>query len=517
MMEKWLILIRLRFLNEVRPAFRREVWDPRRTLTCGLYTLALPLVTAAAISLGSFSLLNSGQSRAISLCMLALIALMTVVAEFYRASAFSPEARLFRSVRVKPLLGLSYFVALALFRGGFAFAAVLAVSLVIFGSGDSPVAVSQIIVVELAVVVFLTVLGVFISILLRRTTDWLRLSPHLAWGLILPAYFLGLFVGLSTILGTGSWRELMGPRFLGMGVLPGRVLELSIRAGSQLSSSIDSTGGALCMLLASGVMLYVIHLTWSSDLLGSTARIGSPPYGTRPFRCFSRRLSVALFQKDCREVWRDPANRIGLGIVGLLLLATFIGQYRRLRFSDTPTKALVISVSIIILLPMLLTGRSVVSELGGLTLYRRFRIGVRRLFRLKLVPQISLNVLLGLVLTLPFLAVFWGQSTEIEICVYFLALFVLLPNMTALVLALAVLFPVGPEGNGPLPLSGTGLVVYFVVVSLASGALFAIHDVALNPEKTPELVGFGALLLSLALSGPLSLILARSSVERSMD
>ncbi|MEJ2077642.1 MAG: hypothetical protein P8Z74_06510 [Acidobacteriota bacterium] len=263
-----------------------------------------------------------------------------------------------------------------------------------------------------------------------------------------------------------------------------------------------------------GSALYLIRRFWADELIGEGEHLGCGSSPSLQFRAFSRRLSSALFQKDLRELWRNRSSRLSLGIVGLLLVVAFVAQYRRMATMGGSTKALILSLAVINVIPMLITGRSIVGEISKLDLYRQFRINPRELLNLKLRPQILVNSTLGVLFGIPFLLSFRQAASEMEVIFYVLALVLVLPSLTILAVALAVLFPVPAEGAGPFPLSTVALVVYLVIASLLSGVMFALHEAAGDPMRVDELAGFCGLLLAVMLSGPVFFLVACASLKR---
>lgn len=179
-------------------------------------------------------------------------------------------------------------------------------------------------------------------------------------------------------------------------------------------------------------------------------------------RRFSTSRSWAIFQKDLRDLLRNPAYRNALIATFLLLLIGIWAQTRKASSSRLP----MMTLPLICYAPLLVSARAVSQEFKLLELYKLVLPYRGCLLDAKLRAHSLFNLAAALAASLPFFFLL-KPGFQLSTVLCFTGEAVLcVPVLTALALALGTYFPDLSSGPGMLGVRLKGLAVYVLLGSV---------------------------------------------------
>ena len=197
---------------------------------------------------------------------------------------------------------------------------------------------------------------------------------------------------------------------------------------------------------------------WPRAILtaATLAKDSRPSWTHRCRSAFARGRSWAIFQKDLRDLIRNPVYRNCLLANYLLLFIALWAQARR----ESSGRQLMTTLPLVYLTPLIVSARTVSQEYPLLELYCLALPPGYNLLDAKLLAQGAVNTILAMVAALPFFLLlkpgFW--SSAVLLFAGASALYV--PVLTALALALGAYFPDLSATPGLLGLKWKGLLLY---------------------------------------------------------
>jgi len=179
-------------------------------------------------------------------------------------------------------------------------------------------------------------------------------------------------------------------------------------------------------------------------------------------RSFSTSRSWAIFQKDLRDLFRNPAYRNALIATSLLLLIGVWAQARKASSSRLP----MMTLPLICYAPLLISGRAASQEFKLLELYKLVLPCRSSLLDAKLQAHSLFNLAAAMAASLPFFFLL-KPGFQLSTVLWFTGEAVLcVPVLTALALALGTYFPDLSSGPGMLGVRLKGLAVYILLGSV---------------------------------------------------
>jgi hypothetical protein len=293
---------------------------------------------------------------------------------------------------------------------------------------------------------WLSLMALWTSVAILCISNRLQISRH------------ALFVFISVVLVLGAfWAT---PYFIDAGIWSGFARRSH---GYHISSGY--LFGLLVILFLSGSLVYK-----------STLRLwphASKPadHGTRRVReffgkgtLFSADHSWAVFQKDLKDLCRNPNYRYSLLLCCLLMIYIAAASWLKASSARPHTWArLMVGLTYVHMIPFFMSARTVSLEFRMLPFYRLIFPNAGRILDFKWRVQSVLNSLVNLVLAFPLFLLIRGGARSFEPAYYAGCVIVFVPVFTMLALALGTFFPSTSTPQNLFGIRPLGGVIYFLL------------------------------------------------------
>jgi hypothetical protein len=196
---------------------------------------------------------------------------------------------------------------------------------------------------------------------------------------------------------------------------------------------------------------------------------GSEPAAARLFVVrqnaflFSESDRWAILQKDFRDLIRNPAYKYGAVSCLLILLLVLWGQWQGGGAAQPSSRRMMGSLSLVYIVPLLISARTVSLELRLLGFYRLVLRRLGRLLDLKWQAQSLLNCLIVAVLSFPYFPLIRRGPRPFEFVFFAGCVLTYVPLMTMLALALGAFFPSDDFGTNPVGMNKWGIILYLLL------------------------------------------------------
>lgn len=303
------------------------------------------------------------------------------------------------------------------------------------------------------------------SLILAASNRW-RLGRH---GLYVALYLLDIAIMLyvlSALQTPTGWLEGAG-KFNPSGwfaLLPLRqIAAVTVQVHSkgflmpllQVAALIATLGCPPFLFYFAAVRLW----PWAERPASATSRAGGAFSSRRLSPLFSTNRSWAIFQKDLKDLVRNPAYRSSL-IATLLLL--IIGLWTQAR-QPASSKQLRMTLALIYMPPLLVSARAASLEYRLLELYKLVLPCRYNLLDAKLRTQAVINVIATIVAALPLILLLKPGFETFTVLYFVGAAILFVPVMTALALALGTYFPDLSSGPSMLGVKAKGYLAYLLL------------------------------------------------------
>jgi hypothetical protein len=446
------VLIRYRALHELRRIFSPN-GSMKQKLVFGASALMAasgPLVAAHLCSV-LCKRLPPGGSPAVFIFPGTIIAFLlcylTLIPELLREIGFARDLELLRVAPVRPAEWIAYRLLSALYRNFGPEASVIAFPVYcawMFSKDRYHLWFHLLLIIACSLCLFL--LSLWTSVVFLCISDRWGISRHV------------LFAGTSLVLIAGSCSTL--PYLIDPGGWSGFA-----RRSQGYMISTGCLSAALILLIISAC------LAWKSTV--QLWPLASKPAERRTRRLreflgqgslFSTDHSLAVFQKDLKDLARNPSYRYNLLICIVLLSYMAIVGWLKSPPPGKPTWArLMFALSFVYIVPFLFSARSVSLESRMLQFYRLIFPSAGWVLDQKWKVQSLLNILIVSILALPLFPLVHGGAKSFEPAYYAGCVVVFVPLLTMLALALGTFFAstsTPPNVFGIRPLGG---MIYFLL------------------------------------------------------
>ncbi len=177
---------------------------------------------------------------------------------------------------------------------------------------------------------------------------------------------------------------------------------------------------------------------------------------------FSESPWVAVFQKDRKDLLRNPAYRNALLACIVLLTIALLAQWKAGDAGGPSARRMTTALALLYLVPMLVSARSISVERRMLGFYRLVLPDAAKLLDWKLQAQVPANCLICSILALPLFLLVGGGVDPHEPLHYAVAVVFCVPLLTMLALTLGTYFPTSSIHSNPIGFRIPGLVLYVV-------------------------------------------------------
>ncbi len=445
-------LLRCRLRHEFRRALRNSGSMRRRlaflTLACSyavlpcwcwrLYCILIDSIGGTITAAGTtstnivlLSLLNGG-----------LLFLVSASPEVLREVGFAPDQPVIQVSPVSAAVQVRYRLAAALvWSGPFLISWFLLPLAFIHRFIDSALQQLVWIALWLACCIWLPIFCLRFSVLLHVWADRRGISRH--YGFI-PFFAACVGAGLfaaHALFTPGLWMDAASGPAIPLGV----------------------AWGALLAILSSGPMMYrSVVACWPG--IADPAACRRRGFHGRSGRVFSRKPARAVFQKDVKDLTRNPAYRIPLILSFLCIPAGLWAQWNSASTGSLPSgRRMLLAGSLLYLTPLFISARTVTLEFKMLDFYRLALPHAGTLLGIKWRFQAGLNVIIVTILALPLFAFLRGGNIPNEPLLFAMATVFGVPVLTMLALALGTFFPVAEARANPVGMGKWGVMVYFLL------------------------------------------------------
>ncbi len=190
---------------------------------------------------------------------------------------------------------------------------------------------------------------------------------------------------------------------------------------------------------------------------------------------FAREASRALFQKDMKDLIRNPAYRQAMVACGVLLIFVAWSQWHA-AVTASSWRRMMTCLSFLYLIPLFISGRTVALELRMLDFYRLVLPKAERLLDLKLKIHAGVNYLIVLGLSVPVFAITGSRGNRYDFSCFILAVGLFVPVLTMLVISLGAFFPHLSPAPHPIGMRLKGIILYgLLALPLYSFLLNRMH------------------------------------------
>jgi hypothetical protein len=178
---------------------------------------------------------------------------------------------------------------------------------------------------------------------------------------------------------------------------------------------------------------------------------------------FAENLSLAVFQKDLKDLARNPAYRTLLpGLAFLLALALF-AQWKAGSGGPASGRRMMATLTLIYMVPLFFSARVVSLEYRMIGFYRLILPRIERLLDLKWRVQAVVNCLVVGTLAVPFFLLVRQGEKPFEPAYYAAAVIIYVPLLTKLAIALGTFCPSLTNPPNPIGIRPWGLGVYVLL------------------------------------------------------
>lgn len=171
----------------------------------------------------------------------------------------------------------------------------------------------------------------------------------------------------------------------------------------------------------------------------------------------------AIFQKDFKDLARNPVYKISLAMALLLFPMVLWSQWKAGAGSPTSWRRMMACLSFLYLVPFMVSARTVSLELRMLGFYRLVLSKLARILDLKWRAQSILNCLAVAALSLPYFLFIRPGPRPWEPLYFAVCVVAYVPLFTMLAIALGALFPVSSAGANPIGMNKWGIVIYMML------------------------------------------------------
>jgi len=228
--------------------------------------------------------------------------------------------------------------------------------------------------------------------------------------------------------------------------------------------------------LVSGVLLFLGALRLWPEVRPEQAYAGCAKIPRRQGALFSEHGHWAILQKDFKDLIRNPAYKHGFLCCLMFFPLVLWAQWKSGASAAPSSRRMMASLSLIYLVPALVSCRTVSIELRMLELYRLALPKLERLLDLKWRAQSILNCAIVGILAFPYF-VYVRQGARAYEPLYLCGCVVaFVPLQTMLAIASGAFFPSRPGTLNPIGMGKPGIILYFglsvILFSLLLNYLF---------------------------------------------
>ncbi len=315
-------------------------------------------------------------------------------------------------------------------------------------------------------------ISVTICVLPSRTNPVVFVAWAVAFFASIQMLSLRTAVGLAEMSGkTHIPRELISSTTLVAGVLAASAAGFAIMDSAfwkwwqHLLWWAGSPNPVLC---SSGIALLGLTVWLYLDSVHHWANTAIPPHPrhTREVGTwwgiarFSENPAIAVLQKDCRDLLRNPAYRSALIGCSVLLVVALVALWRTGGAGDKATRRMMTALALLYLVPMFVSARTLTLEKQMIGFYRLVLPEAAKLLDWKLQAQAAVNCLTCFILALPLFVL--GRVNPMEPVRYAAAVIICVPLLTALAIAIGAFFPASSTNANPIGIRIPGLLAYAV-------------------------------------------------------
>ena len=178
---------------------------------------------------------------------------------------------------------------------------------------------------------------------------------------------------------------------------------------------------------------------------------------------FAGSLSLAVFQKDLKDLARNPAYRTLLPGLAILLALALFAQWRAGSGGPESGRRMMASLTLIYMVPLFFSARVVSLEYRMIGFYRFILSRIGWLLDLKWRAQAAVNCLIVGTLAVPFFILVRQGEKPFESAYYAAAVIIYVPLLTMLAIALDTFHPSVTIPPNPIGIRPFGMVIYVLL------------------------------------------------------
>jgi len=235
-----------------------------------------------------------------------------------------------------------------------------------------------------------------------------------------------------------------------------------------LFDGMEATSWAL--LISAALFIVVSRWLYEDSLRRWPAASRLPEIGKRAPRLlpgrnhpFAKSPALALFQKDLKDLVRNPAYKYASLCCISLLPLMLIAQWKAGSGGPPSWRRLMASLSLIYMVPLFLSARVMSLEYRMIGFYQLVLPRVERLLDLKWRAHALVDCLAVGALALPFFLLVHQGEKSFEAAYYAAAVIVYVPLLTMLAIALGTFFPSTTIPPNPIGIRSWGLAIYVLL------------------------------------------------------